>query len=556
VHVWDRPPAGAWRARPLAASVVAMTSARRVSAPRAASAGPGRSAGLGPGPAGGGGARCAAGCDSGKMPAHWHDELRASISDSRPFFAPAAPSLGWRRLLAGELVPSLTLRRLRAAALVLAAAFVGALEAVRRAMGAEMFSWPGALAIDAAIFAAAAACILFVFRGVARMQARLERQNRELEALHQAALDIYGELALEPVLQKIVDQACGLVGTRYGALSVVGDHGRIESFVTSGVSAEERAHIGALPQGRGLLGVALHEGQRLRLADMRQDPRAVGFPPNHPPMRSLLAVPVTAAGPFHGNLYLSEKADGSPFTAEEEEVLVRFALKAAIAIDHAHLHRRLKSLAVAEERLRIAHEMHDGLAQVLAYVNTKAQAIGEFLGSGRTDEARRQLDELAHAAREVYGDVRESIIGLRAAAVVERPVTEALAEYTAAWQDQSGIRCRLRVGEDPRLPAGMELQLLRIVQESLTNVRKHAHANVAEVALERVGDRVTVVVQDDGIGFDPADLGRSEFPRFGLATMRERAESMGGTVQLESTSGAGTRVVVEVPVPPAALGGP
>lgn len=485
------------------------------------------------------------------IPAGNHD--RPSVHTGPLFMA--VRDNGWRELLRGALVPAMTLRRLRAAALALAAVFVAALEMVRRAMGAELLSWPGALAIDAAIFAAAAACILFVFRTVGRMQARLERQNRELEALHEAALDIYGELALEPVLQKVVEQACSLLGARYGALSVVGEHGRIESFVTSGLSAAERARIGDLPQGHGLLGVPLRQGQRLRLPDLQQDPRSAGFPPHHPPMHSLVAVPIAGSDSFRGNLYLAEKLDGTPFSAEEEEVLARFALKAAIAIDHAHLHRRLKSLAVSEERLRIAHEMHDGLAQVLAYVNAKAQAIGEFLGTGRTDEARRQLDQLARAAREVYGDVRESIVGLRAAAVTERPVTEALAEYTAAWQDQSGVRCRLRAGKDPHLPPGMELQLMRIVQESLTNVRKHARASVAEVALERVGNLMTVVVQDDGVGFDPAALPHSELPRFGLATMRERAESLGGRVQLESTPGGGTRVVVELPIHTAAEGG-
>src|SRR5204862_5198641 len=136
-------------------------------------------------------------------------------------------------------------------------------------------------------------------------------------------------------------------------------------------------------------------------------------PPGHPDMRTLLAVPIGGSSPFKGNLYLTEKGDGRPFTADDEASLVRFATAAALAIDNAHASRGRRLVAVAEERLRIAREMHDGLAQVLAYVNTKAQAVNEFLALGDVDEARRQLDQLAAAAREVATDAREGILSLR-----------------------------------------------------------------------------------------------------------------------------------------------
>src|SRR5437016_3212916 len=110
------------------------------------------------------------------------------------------------------------------------------------------------------------------------MQERLKRQNRELLALHTAGLDVAAELSLDTVLKKVVDQARNLVGAHYGALSVVGDDGHIRSFLTSGISAETRAAIGPPPVGHGVLGVVLHEGQRLRLTDIAQHPRSVGFP--------------------------------------------------------------------------------------------------------------------------------------------------------------------------------------------------------------------------------------------------------------------------------------
>ncbi|HEV2846439.1 MAG TPA: GAF domain-containing sensor histidine kinase [Thermoanaerobaculia bacterium] len=439
-----------------------------------------------------------------------------------------------------------TLRRLKWITVLSALAFILVLEMVRRAFYPYLPSLEGKVLMGSAVFVG---CLFFfgaLFNVLEWIQNSLELRNRELLALHEATLGIHGDLALESVLQNVVDHARNLVNAHYGALSVINERHQIESFVTSGIGAEERERIGPPPVGHGVLGVVLDEGQRLRLSDIRGHSRSVGFPPHHPPMRTLLAVPILCRSPFRGNLYLAEKAEGAEFTPEDENSLLRFATTAALAIDNAHLHQRLSHLAVTEERLRIAHEMHDGLAQVLAYVNTKAQAVKEHLRAGRSEDATKHLDQLAGAAREVYSDIRESIIGLRSAAVPERAIGEALIDYVNTWRNQTGIDCGLRVEGAPRLSPNAQLQVLRIVQEALANVRKHSHARNADVVLEQTGATLRVSVSDDGAGFNPSELGRSEFPRFGLATMRERAESIGGTFQLDSTPGAGTRVTLEL----------
>ena len=452
--------------------------------------------------------------------------------------------------LAPDLDHPAALRRLKWTAVLAALVFILILEFVRRALYPYLPSIEGKVLMGATIFTG---CLFFfgaLFSVLERIQSRLELRNRELLALHEAALGVYGEFALDTVLQKVVDRACDLVNARYGALSVIDDHNRIESFITSGISDEERARIGPPPVGHGILGEVLMEGHRLRLADLQSHPRSVGFPPYHPPMKTLLAVPILCKSPFRGNLYLAEKAEGAKFTGEDEESLVRFATTAAIAIDNSHLHLRLNDLAVAEERLRIAHEMHDGLAQVLAYVNTKAQAVKQYLRTGRAEEAEKHLDQLAGAAREVYADVRESIIGLRSAAVPGRSITDALQEYIDTWQAHAGIDCFLVVKGEPRLTPNAQLQVLRILQESLANIRKHAGARRVDVTLEQGETRLRVTIQDDGAGFTPGELGRSELPRFGLSTMRERAGTLGGEFLLESSPGAGTRVTVELPTQP------
>jgi signal transduction histidine kinase len=402
--------------------------------------------------------------------------------------------------------------------------------------------------IDGIVIAASAVFGVVMVRAIAKMQDRLKRQNRELLALHNAGLDIASELTLDVVLKKVVNVACSLVGARYGALSVVGDDGAIRSFITSGISPATREAIGPPPVGHGVLGVVLREGQRLRLDDIAHHPKSVGFPANHPPMKTLLAIPIVCKSPFAGNLYLAEKSGGAPFTTDDEETLERFAVQVAIAIDNAHLHQQVANLAVAQERLRIAHEMHDGIAQVLGYVNTKVQAATEYLRRDNAEEATVQLRELAVSAREAYGDVRGAIVDLRTLPEDGRSFTDVLNDYIARWKEQTGISTHVTIDGQITIPAAAELQLVRIVQESLANVRKHAKATTATITLARRNGMIMFTVADDGVGFNPAARSRSEFPRFGLPTMRERAQTIGATLDIESVPGSGTTVRLELPV--------
>lgn len=382
--------------------------------------------------------------------------------------------------------------------------------------------------------------------------------SAEFLALHRAALDLYGQtdLSLDAVLQRVVDQARTLLGARYGALSVLdGPAGPIRVFVTSGLSPALREHIGAPPIGRGLLGVPLREGQSLRVNDMAADPRAVGFPPNHPPMNSLLAVPVVCRSRYHGNLYLCDRLGDDPaWRPADEETLLRYATLAGVAIDSSDVHEQLAVLAVAEERVRIAREMHDGMAQVLAYVNTKAQAVREFLKRGAVDRASEQLDQLAEAARAVATDVREGILALRTELSPDLRFTAAVRQFVQGWERQGGIRAELDLPTDVGLTLSAELQALRIVQEALSNIRKHSGATCAWVRARPVGiDRVVIEIRDDGHGFDPDRLSRADIPRFGLAIMKERALSIGATLTLDSSPGHGTSVILDAPRAPAAV---
>jgi nitrate/nitrite-specific signal transduction histidine kinase len=448
----------------------------------------------------------------------------------------------------------MTLRQLKWTTIVAPLVFLAVVDLIRRNLQPELMqSWPGELVVAGVVLFGVLLFSETVFGRIERMQARLGRQNRELLALHEAGLDVSGELGLDLVLQKVVDHATDLLDARYGALSVPSPTGGIEAFITQGISPEERALIGPPPVGHGLLSVVLEEGQRLRMPDLTRDPRSIGFPAHHPPMHSLLAVPIVSGGRVLGNLYVAEKHGAAEFSVEDEETLVRFATQAVLAIENARLHRRVRNVAISEERERIAREMHDSLAQVLGYVNTKAQAVQELLKRGQTDRASAQVGQLGEAARAAYADVREGILALRTSLGPGRGVVEALQEFLDRWTEQSEVQARLQVQPqgaslDP-LPPAAELQLLRIVQEALANVRKHAQAKHVEVRITPSAEEIETVIADDGRGFVVGQErpGDDRMPHFGLSTMRERAESVGGTLDIVSAPGKGTRVVVRLP---------
>ncbi|HUG64124.1 MAG TPA: GAF domain-containing protein [Gaiellaceae bacterium] len=172
-----------------------------------------------------------------------------------------------------------------------------------------------------------------------------------LRALVDAGIALSSELSLDALLQRIVETAAGLTEARYAALGVIDRSGTgLERFLTTGIETEASDAIGALPQGRGILGVIIRESKPLRLHSIAGDPRSVGFPANHPPMTTFLGVPIVLRGVAYGNLYLTDK-DGSPFTDEDEELTTLLAAQAAVAIENARLYesssqwmRQLESL--------------------------------------------------------------------------------------------------------------------------------------------------------------------------------------------------------------------
>jgi two-component system, NarL family, sensor histidine kinase DevS len=203
-----------------------------------------------------------------------------------------------------------------------------------------------------------------------------------LRAIVDAGVALASELSLDAVLQKIVEAAAELTGARYAALGVIDPSGQsLERFIVTGIDEETQAAIGDLPRGRGILGALIQDAKPLRLDDLAEDPRSVGFPANHPPMRTFLGVPILLRGVAYGNLYLTEKAEGAPFTDEDEELTTLLSTQAAVAIENARLYeaatrwlRQLESLNEVSNALVSETELARLLDLVAARLRELVQA--------------------------------------------------------------------------------------------------------------------------------------------------------------------------------------
>jgi signal transduction histidine kinase len=371
-----------------------------------------------------------------------------------------------------------------------------------------------------------------------------QRRRRLVEA----GIAITSELSLDAVLQTLIRIAAELTGARYSALGVIDRGGHaLERFVTFGISDQDRATIGDPPRGRGILGVVIEDARPLRLDDLMRDPRAVGFPPNHPPMRSFLGVPVMTRGVAFGNLYLAEKQPEGRFTDEDEEIATLLAAQAAVAIENAGSVQRdaLRRAVQAQEaeRKRLARELHDETGQALTSILLGLAAVES---SKSAEEAHAAAGALRELVVDTLQNVRRLAVELRPSALDDFGLEPALRRLGETVREGGAldVQVETRLGSG-RLPPEIETALYRIVQEALTNAVKHAGANHVSIVVTRKATGVQVMIEDDGEGFDPVAV---SIDGLGLLGMRERVELLDGSLEIDASPGAGTTLIVELPL--------
>jgi signal transduction histidine kinase len=268
-------------------------------------------------------------------------------------------------------------------------------------------------------------------------------------------------------------------------------------------------------------------------------------------IKSFLLVPCVAKGVVVAVAVVETYDDYRDFSKEEIELAWAIAQIVAPAIENARLYQKVEQLAAIAERARLARAMHDNLAQTLGAMQLKASQTGELLHKDQIEEARINVIEMGKIAKEAYTDVREAIFNLRTKIPGGMDFISYLRDYLSTYQTCFGIKTNLHAEGDPSagLTDDAADQIMYIIQEALTNIRKHAQASSVQIRLETVGKMLQVDVEDDGTGFDPSVVDQEQdWHHFGLQIMQERAAAAGGTLEVDSLPGRGTRVRVTVPV--------
>ncbi|MFF9198144.1 GAF domain-containing sensor histidine kinase [Streptomyces sp. NPDC014779] len=377
------------------------------------------------------------------------------------------------------------------------------------------------------------------------------RPGSGLAAVSSALLAMNRQMEVRDVLKTIVVSARELLDAEYAALGVPDDHGGFAQFVVDGVSDAQWRAIGPLPRQHGILASMLHTAETERLADVRKDPRFEGWPEAHPEMSDFIGLPVRDGDETLAALFLANKRcpkpDGScGFTAEDEELLTLLAQHAAIALTNARLYERSRELTIAEERSRLAHELHDAVSQKLFSLRLTAQAAAALVDRDPA-RAKGELQQVAALAAEAADELRAAVVELRPAALDEDGLVHTLRTQIQVLDRAHTARVTFDAAGVRALPAAQEEALLRVAQEALHNALRHSGAGLVTVALTRSGaGGVRLAVTDDGKGFEPSTV-RSAGRHLGLVSMRDRAAGVGGTLTVTSAPGRGTTIEMEVP---------
>ncbi|MFF4351798.1 GAF domain-containing sensor histidine kinase [Streptomyces sp. NPDC001530] len=379
-----------------------------------------------------------------------------------------------------------------------------------------------------------------------------------LYAVSSALLAMSRHLEVRDVLKTIVASARELLDAQYAALGVPDDHGGFAQFVVDGVSDAQWKAIGPLPRQHGILAAMLHEARLERLADVRKDPRFEGWPSAHPDMSDFLGLPIRDGDEVIGALFLANKlrpVGGHPpstepegmcgFTKDDEELLTILAQHAAIALTNARLYERSRELTIAEERSRLAHELHDAVSQKLFSLRLTAQAAATLVDRDPS-RAKGELQQVAALAAEAADELRAAVVELRPAALDEDGLVATLRTHVQVLDRAHSARVTFASRGVRALPAAQEEAMLRVAQEALHNALRHSGAARVDVTVEKRGPGAVLRVTDDGSGFEPTAI-RSAGRHLGLVSMRDRASGVGGTLTVESAPAKGTTIEMEVP---------
>ncbi|HEX8987633.1 MAG TPA: type IV pili methyl-accepting chemotaxis transducer N-terminal domain-containing protein [Rhodocyclaceae bacterium] len=376
---------------------------------------------------------------------------------------------------------------------------------------------------------------------------RVEEKNRELALLYETTRDLAEPASREAIcrgmLQKLGERlgVCGgairLLNPATHELHIVASTNVPEAFL----KAEARMPLNACLCGHAASrGISITEATSGTQLDIRvlNNCRKCGY-------ATVAAIPICSKQQALGVMTLFFE-QARILASHELRLLEAIGLHLGVVIENLHLVEREKQMAVSEERNLLAQELHDSIAQSLAFLNLQAQMLDESLGKGDVARATAELALMREGVQESYDDVRELLVHFRIR-VDQVELQEAIRSTLEKFEGQTGLRTSFVAAKDGVLPsAANAIQVLHILQEALSNVRKHAAASAVEVVVHD-GEELRISVRDDGCGFDPQGMAKDGGSHVGIGIMRERAHRIGARLDIDAAPGRGTCVTLILP---------
>jgi PAS domain S-box-containing protein len=384
----------------------------------------------------------------------------------------------------------------------------------------------------------------------ARLYQKTEHWAEGMALLHKLSESLITTLNPDEIYDQITRQSARLLDCPMAQLLRWDEeHQEAVGVASYGVNGPRAGEMTLRLDEAPILEDLLNDRRSIPVADAQTDPRTPASWRDRLGIQALLGLTVAGTGEPLGFLFVMDPREPRRWRPDDVDLLESFVDRAAIALENAQLQKQLEWAAALEERQRIAAEMHDGLAQTLSYMGLQTDHAAELLDAGRVEQVLEEFEQIRNTLGQASHDVRRSIASLQESPRPPQSLQECLNGIVGEFSvpEGPGVALVSQIETPLYLPANQLEQVERVVREGLLNASRHAGARQIKVGLEAGGDEITVIVEDDGRGFDPDAPTLQEGEHFGLSIMRARAARVGGRVEIDSASGRGTRVVFSWP---------
>ncbi len=379
---------------------------------------------------------------------------------------------------------------------------------------------------------------------------RTQQKTHSLEILYDIAANINAANDLEDLLTRFLHTLKEVVNARAGTVRMLTDNGEMQLIASSGLDPEVVEQEKLISIDRCLCGQAAQHGEVYSLDNLEGCGQFAGRPFFESDNVEMIAVPLRYRGKVLGVYNLFTTQHGLVEREDMKDLLTSVGHHLGMAIEKSRLDEEANLLSIMEERTRLANELHDSLAQSLASLKFQVRVLDETLHSGEESALWEELERIENSLDEAYTELRELIAHFRAP-IDKRGLVPAVEQAIERFRRNSQISAFLQLEwNKTKLPAEVEMQVLRIIQEALANIRKHSKANAVRVLMRATPNQdFLVMIEDDGIGIQDKVIEGGPGEHLGLKILAERAARVHGELKIESESGEGTRVTLTFPLP-------